>query len=308
MPDLSRYIDLIKKGNVVAFPTETVYGLGADAWNPTAIQKIFSIKGRPSDNPLIVHVSEEDQVHEFSDHIPNSAHTLIEEFWPGPLSLVLPKKTTVLDAVTAGLDTVAIRMPDHDIALELISNAGPLVAPSANKSGRPSPTRAEHVLVDFGEEFPVIDGKATKVGLESTVLDLTGDQPEILRPGSISRKEIEDILGYSVHESFFQHTDRPKSPGQKYSHYKPKAKVRWLEAEEKPKDQDCLYLLLTSDNPGSVNIVDFNNDLDQLAREIYDRFRQADLEGFSTVVIEDFQDMKHPIIPALLNRVQKAIG
>lgn len=308
MPDLSQYIDLLRKGNIVAFPTETVYGLGAYAWNPTAIQKIFTIKGRPSDNPLIVHVSEEEQVHEFSDSIPDSAHTLIEEFWPGPLSLVLPKKPKVLDAVTAGLDTVAIRMPDHDIALELISNTGPLVAPSANKSGRPSPTKAEHVKADFGEEFPVIDGKATKVGLESTVLDLTGDQPEILRPGSISRKEIEDILGYSVHESFFKHIDRPKSPGQKYSHYKPKAKVRWLQAEEEPEDQDCLYLLLTFDNTGSANIVDFNNDLDRLARQIYDRFRQADLEGYSAVVIENFQDMEHPIIPALLNRVQKAIG
>ncbi|MBO6586543.1 MAG: threonylcarbamoyl-AMP synthase [Gracilimonas sp.] len=308
MPDLSTYIDLIKQGNVVAFPTETVYGLGADAWNPTAIQKIFSIKGRPSDNPLIVHVSEEEQVHEFSDQIPDSAHVLIEEFWPGPLSLVLPKKPEVLDAVTAGLDTVAIRMPDHDIALEFISETGPLVAPSANKSGRPSPTKAEHVKADFGDDFPVIDGKATKVGLESTVLDLTGDQPEILRPGSISRKQIEDVLGFTVHESFFAHMERPKSPGQKYSHYKPKAEVRWLEVLEKTDDPECLYLLLSSDVYDSVNIIDFNNDLDRLARQIYDRFRQADIEGYSAVAIENFQDMDHPIIPALLNRVQKAIG
>ncbi len=308
MHNLSSYIDLIKKGNVVAFPTETVYGLGADAWNPTAIQKIFTIKGRPSDNPLIVHVSEVEQVQEFSDHIPDSAHELIEEFWPGPLSLVLPKKSKVLDAVTAGLGTVAIRMPDHKIAQELISNTGPLVAPSANKSGRPSPTKAEHVKSDFGDDFPVIDGEATKIGLESTVLDLTGDQPEILRPGSISRKEIEDVLGYAVHESFFHHIERPKSPGQKYSHYKPKAEVRWLEAQEEPNDQECFYLLLTTDDPGSANIINFNNDLDRLARQIYDRFRQADLEGFSTVVIEDFQDKDHPIIPALLNRVKKAIG
>lgn len=308
MPDLNIYIDLIKQGNVVAFPTETVYGLGADAWNPTAIQKIFSIKGRPSDNPLIVHVSKEEQVHEFSARIPDSAHVLIEEFWPGPLSLVLHKKPEVLDAVTAGLDTVAIRMPDHDIALEFISETGPLVAPSANKSGRPSPTKAEHVKADFGADFPVIDGKATKVGLESTVLDLTGDQPEILRPGSISRKQIEDVLGFTVHESFFAHMERPKSPGQKYSHYKPKAEVRWLEVQEKINNPECLYLLLSSDVHDSANIIDFNNDLDRLARQIYDRFRQADLEGYSAVAIENFQDMDHPIVPALLNRVQKAIG
>jgi L-threonylcarbamoyladenylate synthase len=308
MPDLSTYIDLIKQGNVVAFPTETVYGLGADAWNPTAIQKIFTIKERPSDNPLIVHVSEEAQVHEFSDRIPDLAHTLIEEFWPGPLSVVLPKKPQVLDAVTSGLDTVAIRMPDHDIALEFISETGPLVAPSANRSGRPSPTKAEHVKADFGEEFPVIDGKATRIGLESTVLDLTGEQPEILRPGSISRKDIEDVLGFSVHESFFEHTELPKSPGQKYSHYKPKASVRWLEAREELHGRECLYLLLTYAGTGSANIINFNHNLDRLARELYDRFRQADIEGYPTVVIEDFQDIDHPMVPALLNRVKKAMG
>ncbi|MEQ8525420.1 L-threonylcarbamoyladenylate synthase [Gracilimonas sp.] len=308
MPDLTKYIDLIKNGDVVAFPTETVYGLGADAWNPAAIQKIFTIKNRPSDNPLIVHVSSKDQVRDFSEKIPDSADLLITEFWPGPLSLVLQKKSKVLDAVTAGLDTVAIRMPDHEIALEFISKTGPLVAPSANRSGRPSPTRAEHVKADFGDHFPVIDGKATKVGLESTVLDLTGDQPEILRPGSISRKEIEDVLGFSVHESFFEHMDRPKSPGQKYSHYKPEAEVRWLKAKEVPDNQEYLYLLLDSSYPVSPNIIAYDNDLDQMARELYDRFRQADIEGYHSVIIEDFSEMNHPLVSALLNRVRKAIG
>lgn len=308
MPDLTKYIDLIKNGDVVAFPTETVYGLGADAWNPTAIQKIFTIKGRPSDNPLIVHVSSEEQIQKFSERIPDTAHILIEKFWPGPLSLVLHKKSKVLDAVTAGLDTVAIRMPDHAIALEFISQTGPLVAPSANKSGRPSPTKAEHVKADFGDHFPVIDGKATKVGLESTVLDLTGDKPEILRPGSISRKEIEDVLGFSVHESFFEHMERPKSPGQKYSHYKPEAAVQWLKDKEGPVKEESLYLLLNSTYPVSPNIIDFNNDLDQMARELYDRFRQADIQRYQSVIIEDFREINHPLVSALLNRVHKAIG
>lgn len=311
MPDLSKYIDLIRAGNVVAFPTETVYGLGADAWNPTAIQKVFTIKGRPSDNPLIVHVSDESQIHDFSKQVPDTAHLLIEEFWPGPLSLVLSKKAKVLDAVTAGLDTVAIRMPDHELALEFISQTGPLVAPSANKSGRPSPTRAEHVKADFGEDFPVIDGKATKVGLESTVLDLTGDQPEILRPGSISRKEVERVLGRTVHESFFEHMERPKSPGQKYSHYKPKAEVRWLDPEETPDNKNILYLLHSANKSTSRNVVCYRGDLEQMARELYDRFRQADLDGYSSLAIEPFeeyQDRFPSFYSALKNRISKAVS
>ena len=313
MPDLNKYIDLINAGDVVAFPTETVYGLGADAWNPSAIQKIFTIKGRPSDNPLIVHVSGEDQIHDFSEKIPDSAHKLIEEFWPGPLSLVLHKKEKVLDAVTAGLNTVAIRMPDHEIALEFISKTGPLVAPSANKSGKPSPTKAEHVKADFGEHFPVIDGKATKVGLESTVLDLTGDQPEILRPGSISRKEVEEVLGFSIHESFFDHIERPKSPGQKYSHYKPSAEVTWFDPNESKYDDNTLYLI-NSSSEGAVsksNRIFYDGDLEQMARELYDRFRQADLEGYSKISIEpfdDFQDRFPSFYAALKNRITKSIG
>ena len=306
MPDLSKYIDHIRSGNVVAFPTETVYGLGADAWNPTAIQKIFTIKGRPSDNPLIVHVSDERQIHDFSNQIPDTALTLIEEFWPGPLSLVLQKKPEVLDAVTAGLDTVAIRMPNHEVALQLISQTGPLVAPSANKSGRPSPTKAEHVKADFGEDFPVIDGNATKVGLESTVLDLTGDQPEILRPGSISRKEIEKVLGCTVHESFFEHMERPKSPGQKYSHYKPKADVRWLGTDTDTTDPNTLFLLLSASSSDTANRICYDHDLNKMARELYDRFRQADIDGYAVVAIEEFSPANEAIASALLNRIEKA--
>lgn len=308
MPELKEYIDLIKAGEVVAFPTETVYGLGADAWNPSAIKKVFEVKGRPSDNPLIVHVSSEEHILDFAKTLPDEAHLLIKEFWPGPLSLILYKKDQVLDAVTAGLPTVAIRMPDHEIALEFISKTGPLVAPSANKSGRPSPTKAEHVKSDLGNDFPIIDGKATKVGLESTVLDLTGEHPEILRPGSISRKELEEVLGYDVHESFFHHLDTPKSPGQKYSHYKPEAEVRWLSPGESTDDKHCLYLLLHTALPPSENIISYEANADQLARDLYDRFRQADLEGYGSVVIEDIRDLEQPIISALVNRIQKAIG
>ncbi|MEQ9308863.1 MAG: L-threonylcarbamoyladenylate synthase [Balneolaceae bacterium] len=306
MPINPKYIELIKAGEVVAFPTETVYGLGADAWNPTAIQKVFEVKGRPSDNPLIVHISKKEQINSFVLEIPDSAKKLIVAFWPGPLSLVLNKKSEVLDAVTAGLSTVAIRMPDHPLALEFISETGPLVAPSANTSGRPSPTKAQHVLEDFGINFPIIDGEATKIGLESTVIDLSGNIPSILRPGSISRKQIEEVLGFEVRESFFHGSQGPKSPGQKYSHYKPKAEVRWLEEDEQPNNPSCLYLLISGLASGS-NIINYNNDLNRLAAELYDRFRQADIEGFEKIIIEIIIDSEHDIASALLNRIRKAL-
>lgn len=305
--NLKPYIDLIKAGEIVAFPTETVYGLGADAWNPSAIKKVFAEKGRPSDNPLIVHIADKLQLEDFAQDIPESAHILINHFWPGPLSIVLKKKTEVLDAVTAGLDSVAIRMPAHPLALDLIRQTGPLVAPSANKSGRPSPTKAEHVRADFGENFPVIDGAATQVGLESTVIDLTGEIPGILRPGSISKMELESVLGIMVEETFFHATTKPRSPGQKYSHYKPIAGVRWLEKEEALLDEKTLYLIHSTPST-SPNQIYFEGDLSQLARELYDRFRQADLEGFTQVVIEPFPANTSPIAPALLNRIEKAIG
>lgn len=307
MPVDSKYIQLINSGEVVAFPTETVYGLGADAWNPTAIQKVFAVKGRPSDNPLIVHISDTKQAEDFALEIPETAKKLMNAFWPGPLSLVLKKKPEVLDAVTAGLDTVAIRMPNHPLALELISQTGALVAPSANTSGKPSPTKAEHVRQDFGENFPVIDGKATKIGLESTVVDLSQSIPAILRPGSISRKQIEEVLGMFVEESFFHHTEKPRSPGQKYSHYKPNAEVRWLKEDEQPDDPSSLYLLISGSESGS-NIINYKGDLNRMATELYDRFRQADHEGFDSVVIEKFEDFKQEIASALLNRINKTIS
>ncbi len=307
MPINPTYINLIQKGEIVAFPTETVYGLGADAWNPSAIQKIFKIKGRPSDNPLIVHISSIEQVEDFAFEIPEKAKKLMDAFWPGPLSLILRKKPKVLDAVTAGLNTVAIRMPDHPIALEFISQTGPLVAPSANKSGRPSPTHSEHVREDFGIDFPVIDGDSTKIGLESTVVDLSVTEVSILRPGSISKKQLEDVLDMEINESFFQKSVGPKSPGQKYSHYKPKAKVRWLKKSDSLTDTSILFLLMNSDIE-SNNIIDYQADLTRFAKELYDRFRQADIEDFDLVVIEPFEENEHPMFSALMNRISKAIG
>lgn len=302
-----KYIQLIKAGEVVAFPTETVYGLGADAWNPSAIQKVFEIKGRPSDNPLIVHISSKEQVHDFASAFPESAQKLIHTFWPGSLSIILKKRKAVLDSVTAGLTTVALRMPDHPLALDFISKTGALVAPSANRSGKPSPTKAGHVREDFGTDFPVIDGGRTKVGLESTVIDLSGNQPTILRPGSIGKTEIEKVLGTGVSESFGEKNSTPKSPGQKYSHYKPNAQVRWLSDSDNLYEPSSLFLLINTQKKES-NIINYNGNLTRLASELYDRFRQADIEDFNSVIIEPFEDSQNPITSALLNRIKKALG
>lgn len=306
MPLDQKHIQAIKSGEVVAFPTETVYGLGADAWNSGAIAKVFETKGRPSDNPLIVHVSDPDQINNFASFIPESAQLLIEEFWPGPLTLVFNKKPEVLDAVTAGLNTVAIRMPANDIALELISKTGPLVAPSANRSGAPSPTKASHVKADFGSSILVIDGGKTQVGLESTVLDVSDETPIILRPGSIGKVELETVLGREVLNDNST-SNKPKSPGQKYSHYKPDAEVRWLNSDDDLEDTSTLFLLLHSEIEAE-NIINYDQDFDLLASEIYDRFRQADIDGYESVIIEPFDERyEHSLIPALLNRINKAL-
>lgn len=309
MLDLNKYIERIKAGEVVAFPTETVYGLGADAWNPSAIKEVFRTKGRPADNPLIVHISNVSQVRDLVAFIPDSAKKLMSAFWPGPLTIILKKKPEVLDLITAGLDTVAIRMPDHSLALELISSTGPLVAPSANKSGRPSPTKAEHVLSDFGSDFPVIDGGATEVGLESTVIDLTSEYPTILRPGKIGRQEIESVLDVAVQDSTsISLNEAPKSPGQKYSHYKPKAVVIYSTMEEIK--EDTLYLLQSKTDMVSSNIICYNGDLQLLSKELYDRFREADHLGYKTVQIEPLEayiDKFPSYYEALKNRISRTL-
>ena len=304
---LDDYVHIIKQGELVAFPTETVYGLGADATNPNAIRKVYETKGRPSDNPLIVHISSLEQLKEFVAEIPvpELPSRLIQECWPGALTLVLKKKDTVLDAITAGLNTVAIRMPDSPIALDFIAQTGPLVAPSANTSGKPSPTKAEHVKADFGDDLPVIDGGPTDIGLESTVLDVTSVPYKIYRPGYVTKEEIEIITGVEV--IYVNHTeDAPSpSPGVKYSHYAPNASVRWWDYTE-PTD-DALYLVHNTKLPEAPNVRNYGQYVGQLGQELYDQFRRADAQGYSHVYIEPFEG-NELLVPALKNRIQKAIG
>lgn len=221
----------LKEGFLVAFPTETVYGLGANALDENAVKAIFAAKGRPSDNPLIVHVADYDEVEMLAYDISATAKILMEEYWPGPLTLVMNKKPRVPDIVTAGLDTVAVRMPSHPIAIELIKMAGvPVAAPSANISGKPSPTKASHVLEDFEGSIPyIIDGGDCRVGLESTVLDVRGDVPRILRPGDITPEDIIKVAGDVIIDktalSPMDSPDKIASPGMKYTHYSPDAEV-----------------------------------------------------------------------------------
>lgn len=224
--ELSLAADLIRQGDLVAFPTETVYGLGADGLSDEAVAKIFQAKGRPQDNPLILHVDTVDRAKTLVQDLPPHAQDLMEAFWPGPLTLVMNKSDLVPDRVTAGGPTVAIRMPDAPLALALIRLADrPLAAPSANLSGRPSPTRAQDVMADLsGKIACVIDGGDTAIGIESTVLDLTGPVPTILRPGHVTPRMLEAVLPLvAVDQALVQDQAIPKSPGQKYKHYAPKA-------------------------------------------------------------------------------------
>lgn len=223
---------LIRQGQVVAFPTETVYGLGANALDGQAVNRIFEAKGRPNDNPLIVHLSKKEDIEPLVLGVPAEVYKLIETFWPGPLTIILKKSSIVPDETTAGLSTVALRMPNHPIALALIEKAGvPIAAPSANRSGRPSPTTAQHVQEDLWGIIPMIlDGiTPCQVGIESTVLDMSGEVPTILRPGGITLEMLRSILkDVRVDEAVLKPLTKgqsPKSPGMKYTHYAPKAQV-----------------------------------------------------------------------------------
>ncbi|KAA0955661.1 threonylcarbamoyl-AMP synthase [Sporosarcina sp. ANT_H38] len=228
-------VDILTSGGVVAFPTETVYGLGAIATDELAVQKIFEAKGRPSDNPLIVHIGKKEEVFNFATDISLDAEKLMDAFWPGPLTLVFHKISGVIAPnVTPGVETVGIRMPDHPVALGLLQALGePLAAPSANRSGKPSPTEADHVYKDLKGLIPLIlDGGQTGVGVESTVLDMTTTPPTILRPGGMTQEMIESIIGPVNSETKTPGKQAPRSPGMKYLHYAPEAPLYIIDNNE----------------------------------------------------------------------------
>ena len=223
---LQEAAQVLRSGGVVAFPTETVYGLGADGLSQQAVEKIFAAKGRPADNPLILHIADKQEIYGLVSEVPLQAELLMEEFWPGPLTIIFKKKEHIPKIVTAGLDTVAIRMPANEIANRLISLSGtPLAAPSANLSGKPSPTEAAAVEEDLNSKIDgIIDGGKAQFGLESTVVDCTGELVAILRPGSITEEQLEKIVAIKKNVSPLEGA-APKAPGMKYRHYAPKAPV-----------------------------------------------------------------------------------
>ena len=235
---VARAARIIREGGLVGFPTETVYGLGADALNADAVRSIFAAKGRPGDNPLIVHVSCEREISRLiRGEIPRVARQLMQAYWPGPMTLVFPKSHLIPDAVSAGLDTVGIRMPSHPVAHDLIARSGcPIAAPSANRSGRPSPTTAQHVMDDMDGRIPLIlDGGSCGVGVESTVIDVTGSVARVLRPGGVTPQMIAEATGAVEVDSAvmrpLREGEKPRSPGMKYRHYAPEGDLLIFEGE-----------------------------------------------------------------------------
>ncbi|WP_332628624.1 L-threonylcarbamoyladenylate synthase [Halalkalibacter flavus] len=313
----------ITKGEVVAFPTETVYGLGANALDERAVKRIFEAKGRPSDNPLIVHIAEIDQLRELVSDIPENAHLLMKQFWPGPLTLIFKKKEAVAPSVTAGLDTVAVRMPDHPVARELLRAAGvPVAAPSANLSGKPSPTTAGHVFHDLkGRIKGIVDGGQTGVGLESTVLDCSKDVPVLYRPGGVTKEELEEVVGkVDVDPSLLSDDETPLSPGMKYTHYSPagtlylvREKERILELVSQAKaDGKCVGVLTTEEENGRYEEADVvvpcgsRTDLASVATALYGSLRKFDEHGAEVIFSEVFP--YEGLGSAIMNRLEKAAG
>lgn len=282
----------LKRGGVVAFPTETVYGLGASVFLPHAIEKIFRVKGRPQDNPLIVHISHLDQLFLIVEVLPPLFTLLAKKFFPGPLTLLLPKKESVPGIVSAHLPMIGVRMPAHPLARQLIDAVGvPLVAPSANLSGKPSSTTAQHVLEDFGDAIEgIVDGGACHFGIESTVLSLL-PTPQILRPGAITQEQLENVVGYSIPYAD-EHAERPLSPGMKYRHYSPHAKVVFFDS--KPAFE--AYLGANGHSKMVLSSIK--------AEELYSVFRKADEEALEEVVI--FCDSATLNNRALMNRIRRA--
>ncbi len=302
-----RATTLLNAGELVAFPTETVYGLGADAFNPDAIRKVFLAKGRPADNPLIVHVSDLPTIERCAE-VDDRVALLVKECMPGPLTLVLPSRKIVPSIARAGLPTVAVRIPDHPVALAVLKAAGPLVAPSANLSGRPSPTTAAHVHADLsGRIAAILDGGPCRVGIESTVLDISRATPVVLRPGAVSAQEIARLLQQevvSVEERNAQMDDStPRAPGMKYRHYAPVIPVELVIAESPPdlsSSGDSVLVLTTERHFDAFT----SNRVSLLsASSLYACFREAEGELFEKIVV---YAQPGELPDGLLNRVRKA--
>jgi len=312
-------VDILKKGGLVAFPTETVYGLGAVATEEAAVDKIFKAKGRPSDNPLIVHIGTQEEVANYATNITDDAKLLMKTFWPGPLTLVFERVPGMIAPnVTPGVETIGIRMPDHPVALALLQALkAPLAAPSANRSGKPSPTEAEHVRKDLDGLIPMIlDGGQTGVGLESTVIDMTTTPPIILRPGGVTREMIETVIG-PVATSDVTNEKAPRSPGMKYTHYAPDAPLYVIEPVIETIEKAITKLHLNNERVAVIGPDEFMassadwyfeigsiHHKEVLAANLYRALRQCDMTD-ATVILAIETDLEG-MGTAFMNRLLKA--
>lgn len=312
---LDEAVSLIKNGELVVFPTETVYGLGANAFDPVAVAKIFEAKGRPQDNPLIVHISRVEEVKDIARDVPEVFYTLAERFMPGALTVVLPKSDLIPGIVTAGGDTVAVRMPDHPVARELISRSFPLAAPSANRSKHVSPTTARHVYDDLCGRVPfILDGGECGVGIESTVLDLTSGSPVILRPGAVTAEMLAPFLGVTPGSGKVIGT--AKSPGMKYEHYAPTAEAyAAVSARAAAEFYDrcaaegrhpvLLFRDIYPDVLGDRERISLGKSVEDFMHTVYSALRAAE-KSYDVIVVETLEGEGRAA--SVMNRVMKAVG
>lgn len=318
---INKAAEILRSGGIVAIPTETVYGLAASAFCDDAIKRVFEAKGRPQDNPLIVHISNMDMLKDIAEDIPESAYKCAEKFWPGPLTMVLKKKDTIAKSVSAGLDTVAVRMPSEKAARDIIDKSGlPLAAPSANISGSPSPTSASHVITDLdGKINAVVMGNDCNVGVESTVLALFGDKPRLLRPGAVTVEQLEEVLGEIIVDKAVlsepEANENVASPGMKYKHYAPKTETFLVEGEGKAfaefvNRQESTVALCFEEEKELITAVKIvygkESDEKTLAHNVFAVLRQVDGMGAKQVYIHAPQ--KTGVGLAVYNRLIRASG
>lgn len=319
----NKAVELLQNEEVVGMPTETVYGLAGNAFSPLAVSRIFEAKGRPTDNPLIVHISEFSEIYDLVKSVPETAKKLAEKFWPGPLTIILPKAEVVPYCTTGNLDTVAVRCPSHDIARKLIKLSGlPLAAPSANLSGKPSPTKADHVYEDLKGRIPfIIDGGDCAEGVESTVITLAGEKPRLLRPGNVTLKDLISVLGeVEVDDAVLnplKNNETAASPGMKYKHYSPDAKITLVKGSF---DAFCKYvngfsnetyaMIFDDDNVENLKIpyikygvADYKN----LSHNLFDSLRELDKIGAKQCFVR-YPDDENKDNLAVLNRLLRAAG
>lgn len=327
--DLERAGEIIRSGGLVAFPTETVYGLGANALDAEAVASVYTAKGRPSDNPMIVHIADIGDLYALIDGgingVSGDAKKLMLGLWPGPLTLIFKKAPMVPAVTTGGLDTVAIRMPSNPTARTLIKLARrPIAAPSANISGRPSPTTADDVLEDMdGRIDAVVMGEQCDVGIESTVVDLTGDAPCILRPGAVTKEKLESILKEDVlydrallekpetvanpEDGIADSDFKPKSPGMKYRHYSPRATVRLVEGDDNEFREKILKLGLEAREQGKkVAVIDYGNDPGKAAHKLFAELRELDRQEYDLIFIRTLEERGFGF--SVMNRMLKSAG